>query len=292
MFALLLMAWPIVMFVVSQALNINMFVMAFHDYTFGVNNPKFVGFGNFLGVFRLFDGAKVSNEWGAVRNSLAVGGITLFVNAPLSLAFAYLLYLKTRGYKFIRTVLYFPCITSAVVLVLIFKSFFMSGPIDAIYSFLGIYDKLPNEGWFGEHTAWNTIQIFNVWTGFSANMLFFLSAMNRVSDDYVEAAKLDGATQPKIFFKIILPLISPTVCTMLTISLAAVFTWNMPSLLIMGNDSGMYHTGTLGLSVLHWTSAKAFGTAAAYGVLLTLIGAPVTLGIRALTRKLETNVEY
>ena len=292
MFALLLMAWPIVMFVVSQVLNINMFVMAFHDYTFGVNNPKFVGFGNFLGVFRLFDGAKVSNEWGAVRNSLAVGGITLFVNAPLSLAFAYLLYLKTRGYKFIRTVLYFPCITSAVVLVLIFKSFFMSGPIDAIYSFLGIYDKLPNEGWFGEHTAWNTIQIFNVWTGFSANMLFFLSAMNRVSDDYVEAAKLDGATQPKIFFKIILPLISPTVCTMLTISLAAVFTWNMPSLLIMGNDSGMYHTGTLGLSVLHWTSAKAFGTAAAYGVLLTLIGAPVTLGIRALTRKLETNVEY
>ena len=179
MFALLLMAWPIVMFVVSQVLNINMFVMAFHDYTFGVNNPKFVGFGNFLGVFRLFDGAKVSNEWGAVRNSLAVGGITLFVNAPLSLAFAYLLYLKTRGYKFIRTVLYFPCITSAVVLVLIFKSFFMSGPIDAIYSFLGIYDKLPNEGWFGEHTAWNTIQIFNVWTGFSANMLFFLSAMNR-----------------------------------------------------------------------------------------------------------------
>ena len=292
MFALLLMAWPIVMFVVSQALNINMFVMAFHDYTFGVNNPKFVGFGNFLGVFRLFDGAKVSNEWGAVRNSLAVGGITLFVNAPLSLAFAYLLYLKTRGYKFIRTVLYFPCITSAVVLVLIFKSFFMSGPIDAIYSFLGIYDKLPNEGWFGENTAWNTIQIFNVWTGFSANMLFFLSAMNRVSDDYVEAAKLDGATQPKIFFKIILPLISPTVCTMLTISLAAIFTWNMPSLLIMGNDSGMYHTGTLGLSVLHWTSAKAFGTAAAYGVLLTLIGAPVTLGIRALTRKLETNVEY
>lgn len=191
-----------------------------------------------------------------------------------------------------RVVLYLPCVTSAVVLVLIFKSFMTSGPMDSIYSILGIFDKLPNEGWLGEHTAWNTILIFSIWTGFSTNLMFFLSSMNRIPQDFIEAAKLDGASEPRIFFSIVLPLISSTVTTMLTLALASVFSWCMPSMLFMRNDSGMNYTGTLGLSILRYTSAKQYGTAAAYGLLLTLIGAPFTLAIRKLGKKLQQDVEY
>lgn len=292
LFIFLMLAIPVANFLLTQLLNVNMVIMAFNDYTFGANNPQFVGFENFKGVFRLFNPEQVNNEWYAVRNSISLAFLTLFINAPISLAFAYLLYIKVKGYKWMRVVLYLPCVTSAVVLVLIFKSFMTSGPIDSIYSLLGIFDKLPNEGWLGENTAWNTILIFSIWTGFSTNLMFFLSSMNRIPQDFIEAAKLDGASEPRIFFSIVLPLISSTVCTMLTLALASVFSWCMPSMLFMRNDSGMNYTGTLGLSILRYTSAKQYGTAAAYGLLLTLIGAPFTLAVRKLGKKLQQDVEY
>lgn len=292
LFIFIMLAIPVANFLLTQLLNVNMVIMAFNDYTFGANNPQFVGWENFKGVFRLFNPEQVNNEWYAVRNSISLAFLTLFVNAPISLAFAYLLYIKVKGYKWMRVVLYLPCVTSAVVLVLIFKSFMTSGPMDSIYSILGIFDKLPNEGWLGENTAWNTILIFSIWTGFSTNLMFFLSSMNRIPQDFIEAAKLDGASEPRIFFSIVLPLISSTVTTMLTLALASVFSWCMPSMLFMRNDSGMNYTGTLGLSILRYTSAKQYGTAAAYGLLLTLIGAPFTLAIRKLGKKLQQDVEY
>lgn len=291
-FIFLMLLWPVLHFVLMQLLNFNMIIMAFNDYTLGANNPVFVGIENFKGVFHLFDKTRINNEWYAVRNSLSIAALTLFVNAPMALAFAYLLFIKVKGSGWMKVVLYLPCVTSSVVLVLIFKSFMTSGPVDFIYSLLGIFEKLPNEGWLGEHTAWNTIILFSIWTGFSQNMIFFLASMNRIPQDFIEAAKLDGASEPRIFFSIVLPMISSTVGTMLTISLAAVFGWCMPSMLMMRNDSGMNFTGTMGLSILRYTSAKQYGVAAAYGLLLTIIGAPITLLIRKISNKLSTDVEY
>lgn len=291
-FIFLMLLWPVLHFLLSQFLNLNMVIMAFNDYTLGANDPVFVGWDNFTGIFKLFDVTRVDNEWYAVRNTVSLFLLIIFICTPLALFFSYLLYIKVKGYKWIRVLLYLPCITSAVVLVLIFKSFMMSGPVDSIFSFLGIYDKLPIEGWLGPDTAWNTILIFSVWTGFSSNMIFFLSSMNRIPEDLIEAAKLDGASEARIFFSIVLPLISSTLCTMLTLSVAGVFGWAMPSMLMMGNDYGMNHTGAVGLSVLRYTSAKQYGTAAAYGLMLTLVGAPLTLGFRKLATKFEVDVEY
>lgn len=290
-FIFLMLAWPVVHFILSQFLNINMVYMAFNDYTLGANDPVFVGLDNFEGIFRLFKPEKIDNEWFAIRNTLSIYALIFFVCEPLSLMFSYLLYSKVKGYRWLRTLLYLPCITSAVVLVLIFKSFVTSGPVASIYSLLGIYDKIPNEGWLGPDTAWTIILIFSVWTGFSSGMIYYLSAMNRIPEDLIEASKLDGASELQIFFRIVLPLISSTICTMMTLTVASVFAWGMPSMLMMGNDYGMNQTGAVGLSVLRFTTAKNYGVAAAYGLMLTIVGAPITLGFRKLANKFEVDVE-
>ncbi len=293
LFAMLLVAWPLFMFIFTQVMNANMFVMAFHNYTRAGTDPIFVGFDNFGGVFQMFDTKLVINQVDATINSLQVGAVTLFINAPLSLLFAYLLFMKMPAYKTLRALLYLPCITSAVVLVLIFRNFFdYDGALYMIYDLLGVSAKFPTNGWFVKGTAWTAIQIFNIWTGFSTNMLFFLSAMNRVSDDFVEAAQLDGATDSQIFFKIVLPLISPTVTTILTISLASVFGWGYISLLFIGGDAPAQGAGALGLTMLSMANNRNYGMGSAFGVMLTLIGAPFTLAIRALGRKLSSAEEY
>ena len=291
-FIFLMLCWPVVHFIFSQFLNVNMFIMAFNDYTFGASDPVFVGWDNFRNIGKLFNLERYNNEWYAVRNTLSIYALVFFVCEPISLMFSYLLYIKVKGYKWLRVVLYLPCITSAVVLVMIFKSFVTSGPLATIYSWLGIYDKLPMEGWLGPDTAWTMLLIFSVWTGFSTGMIFYHSAMTRVPSDLVEAAKLDGASEVRIFFNIVLPLISSTICTMMTLSVASILAWSMPSMLMMGNDYGSNFTGTVGLSVLRYTTAKQYGIAASYGILLTLVGAPLTLGFRKLASKFEVNVEY
>lgn len=290
-FIFLMLLWPILHFILTQVLNISMVIMAFNDYTFGVNDPVFVGFDNFRGLFRLFSKDLIHNEGIAVRNTIFLFFFSLLICMPGSLLFSYLIYIKVKGYKWIQKLIYLPCITSSVVLVLVFKNF-MQGPLGGIYSLLGIQDQLPTEGWLGPNTAWNTIVIFSIWTGFSNDLIYFLSAMNRIPGDMIEAAKIDGANEVRIFGSIVLPLISSTICTLVSLLLAGIMGWAMPSLLMMGDITGMNGTGTVGLSIMHFTQAKAYGLGGAYGILLTLIGAPLTLLLRKLAGKFEVDVQF
>lgn len=291
-FIFLMLCWPVLHFILNQFLNVNMLIMAFNDYTFGANHPVFVGWDNFKLVFKWFEPTKINNEWFAVRNTGAIFLLSKCLLLPMELIFSYLLYTKVKGYKWIRYLLYLPCITSAVILVLVFKSFVESGPLASIYYLFGIEDQLPNEGWLGPNTAWRMIIIFSIWTGFSSGIIYYLSAMGRIPEDLIEAAKLDGASEMRIFFRIVLPLISSTIWTMQTLSVASTFSWGMPSMLMMGNDWGTNGTGAMGLTILRGTTAKAYGTTAAYGLMLTLIGAPMVLLFRKLANKFEVDVEY
>ena len=292
LFMFLMLALPVARFVLGQFLNANMIIMAFNDYSMGTLNPEFVGMANFRGVLRMFDRSKVSHEWIAVGNSISIFCLSTFINAPLSLAFAYLLYIKVPGHKWMRIVMYFPIVLSSVVEVLVFKSFMTSGPMDIIYGKLGIYDKLPNEGWLGLNTAWNTILIFSVWSGVSHNLIYFLAFMTRIPKDLIEAARIDGASQPRIFFSIILPVISSSVTTIISLGIAGIFGWAMPSFLFMDSTAGINNTGTLGLSIMNFTVGKNYGVGAAYGVMLSLIATPITLGCRALGKKISVDVDY
>lgn len=291
LFIFLMLFWPVLQFILTQFLNINMVIMAFNDYTFGVNDPVFVGLDNFKGLFRLFSSALVDNEGIAVKNTIFLFFFSLLVCMPGSLIFSYLIYIKVKGHKWLQKLIYLPCVTSTVVLVIVFKNF-MQGPLSSIYGILGISDKIPLEGWLGPNTAWNTIIIFSIWTGFSSNLIYFLSAMRRIPEDLIEAAKLDGASEVRIFSTIIMPLISSTIWTLISLLLAGIMGWAMPSLLMMGDSTGMYGTGTVGLSIMRFTTAKAYGVGGAYGILLTLVGAPLTLLLRKLADKFEVDVQF
>lgn len=291
-FIFCMLAWPVLHFIFSQALNLNSFRMAFIDYSEGANYGTFTGLDNFKAVFNLFRTSRVDTEWIAIRNSIIIGFLTVFVHAPMSLAYAYMCHIKCKGQRFFKIVLYMPAIISAVVLVMIFKGFFTSGPLDTIYNVLGIGDKLPSEGWLGPNTAWGTIVIFNIWTGFSTNFMFFLCAMNRIPDDYIEAAKIDGASEPQILFKIILPMIARNLTTILTLGMSVIFSWAMPSMLFMRDSSGMNGTGAIGLSILNYTTSRQYGVAAAYGMMATAVAAPLMLGIRHWVDKHIEDVEF
>lgn len=291
-FILLMLLWPVVGTFLGTVLNWSAFWQAFFDFSMGAAHPEFTGLDNFRAVLRMFDTAKVNNEWIAVRNSVMIFFLTLLVHIPMSLIYAYLLWSKVKGHKWLKGAIYLPNIIGAVVLVMVFKGFFTSGPLATIYNLLGISDKFPNQGWLGPDTAWNTIIIFNIWTGFQSNLIFFLAAMNRVPEELTDAAKIDGANEPTICFKIITPLVSRNVVTLATLSLGVMFSWGTISLLMMRDSSGMNGTGAIGLTILNFVSNKNYGLSAAYGLLCTLIAAPFMLCLRALSNRFVEDVEF
>ena len=80
------------------------------------------------------------------------------------------------------------------------------GPFNQILSSLG----LPTSRWlFHENTALLSILIFSVWKGLGYNMILFLSGLQNIPDSYLEAARMDGATETEVLFKIKLPLLRP-----------------------------------------------------------------------------------
>ncbi len=291
-FIAVMLAWPVLHLILEWYLNFDIIWMAFRDYTFDIINGEFAGLDNFKGIFNLFDPkTNTIPEYYALLHCVELMLLVIVINAPISLAFAYLLYLKVKGYKFLRFALYIPVITSAVVLVLAYRQVFQpGGPINYLYNALGW--EWPEAGFFSADNAWTSIIVFSIWTGFSTNIIYFLSCMRRVPDSYVEAAKIDGASEPKIFFSIILPLASPTICTMISIGIAGVFGWALPSLLFVPQNSGGYNVGTMGLTILNFTTGRKYGLAAAYGILVTLVACPIMIGIRRLANKLEKAVEF
>lgn len=274
----------------------------------------YVNIGSFAGAFRALDGSwtfeNFKNVWASIfypapelgRNSLAVAFTNTFlyftvdviVKYPIQLFVCYFLYKQIRGYKFFRYVFYLPAIISGVALVNIYiATIAPMGPLAEILKVFGI--KMP-ELLSNPDTATGAVMGYVIWTCPCANMLLLLGAMNRIPIDILEAARLDGVKPFREFMQLILPLIWPTLSTLLVLTCTGFLNASGP-LLLFGLDT--YSTGTT--TINYWIFEKVYmnGTlndtnynlVSAAGLLLTLITVPVILGIRKLM-DLVPQVEY
>lgn len=291
-FIFCMLAYPVLHFIISQCLQLNIFYMAFHNYSVNYLKPTFCGWDNFKNVFNLFKKVGTESEFHSWRNAFSIFLLNMVVNTPLTLMFSYLLYVKVKGYKIWRTLIYVPCIISAVVLVLIFRSFVNSGALNTILNVAGLGDTIPVDGWLGPNHAWTMIIIFSIWTGVNLNILYFLPAMNRIPTDLVEAAKLDGASEFQIFMKLIFPLITPTFFTITTVSFTGFIGWFMPAMLMMNSNYGIYGTGTVGMTMVRLATDKSYGIVSAYGLMIMVLAAPITILYRKLGDKFQIDVDY
>ncbi len=143
--------------------------------------------------------------------SACLNTLIFLVTIPIGMFIGLLLatYLKkiSHGSKFLRLVYYLPAVSSAVAINIIFRYLFdmEHGLINTI---LG--QKIP---WLGVSNPWLiriAIIIKNIWSAIGGTMLLYLAGLNSIPDSYYEAAKIDGASEFKQFFKITVHLIHPT----------------------------------------------------------------------------------
>lgn len=278
-----MMVIPVLHFLIWYVvLNANSFALAFRKFDFNTNEYVFAGWENFKAVITDF----LSDPQMAVifRNSMVVYIIGLVITLPLTLLFAFYLYKKFPGHGVFKFVLYLPSMLSSIVVVTIFTYFverYIPGLVQQITG-KEMQGMLSNPD-----SRFSMIVFYNLWIGFGGSMLYYLGSMNGIPPELVEAAKIDGVNLFGEFIHITLPMIWPTLTTVITTGVVSIFT-NQLSLVTFYGTGASSELQTIG----YWLFADTlraeetrYPYLSAAGLIITLIAAPLTFLVKYLMER-------
>lgn len=179
------------------------FGLMFTDYKFMNPDMTFIGLDN---IKRLM---KDPLFFLSLRNTLI---FLLAVPVSIVLGFIVAVILNQKIYlkKLLRGLYFMPYITSGVAVAFVWMLLFQpnQGPINGFLRSIGV-DNPP--GWLSTTTSsMYAIDIIWIWFMLGYNMIIYLAALQEVSSELLEAAKIDGARPLQILRRIIWPLVSPT----------------------------------------------------------------------------------
>lgn len=190
-------------------------VMGTYDWPL-LGEKVFVGIANYTQL--LTD----PNFQAALWNTILFVVLYLPLNLIVSMGMAVWISPKIKGRQFFRVLFFIPTVTPIVANVVVWKLLYQpGGVIDYVFSSLtgqNAPNFLADENW-----AMIAIVIMTVWQGFGYNMLVFSAALDAVPDSQIEAAALDGANAWRTFWRVRLPMVTPSVFFATTMTLITSF---------------------------------------------------------------------
>lgn len=217
----LFMSPAIIIFVALVIIpTISSFLLSFTKWNFlsGLGGIKFKGLDNFV---RLFNSDRKFKK--ALINTIVYAFTTVPITVSLALLTAYMLNSKVYLKKFFRMCFFVPYISSMVALAAVFKFLFSEhGPINAVLKNVFGMDPLPQ--WITDSKL-SRIPVIcvMVYAGLGFCLIVYMAALQNVPRELYDAAAIDGAGVVKTFFKITLPMISPTTFYLLIVRLIGAF---------------------------------------------------------------------
>ena len=213
---------------------------AFVGYLFIL--PTYVGFIIFI-LYPLIESMRISfQEFSLLRGSTYIGFdnyaqmfadprlrisyvntvtftlFAVFFNAGVGLILAVMLNrrLPVLMRNLYRSIFFFPVLIAHTYIAVIWR-FLYAQDTGVINYYLGVFgvDAIP---WLSNaHWAMAAIIILDVWKNTGFAMLVFLAGLQSIPNEYYEAAQLDGANERQLFFRVTIPLLSPTIFFILVI---------------------------------------------------------------------------
>ncbi|MGN0427741.1 MAG: carbohydrate ABC transporter permease [Agathobacter sp.] len=181
----------------------------------GIGAMKFIGMDNYI---RMFTADRYFPK--ALGNSILLVMGSLLIQLPISLLLALCLARGVKGEKFFRTIYFVPVVISSMVIGQLWLKIFNSdyGLLNTLIRSMGFTDY--NYSWLATpKTAFLSTMIPAIWQYIGYHMLIFYAGIKSISNDYYEAARIDGATKRQITMKITLPLLAPTLKTCIIFSI-------------------------------------------------------------------------
>lgn len=300
------------------------FIVSFFDWSItGVG--EFIGLGNYVRILHDVE------FWQSMLNTFYLVIFVVPVGLVLALFFANLLNSIDKLKSFFRSVYFIPTVTSMVAISIVWKIMFNQqtglinyflgkigiDPLGWLAESRGVFDLLLGSVGFnfsswihalsdlvnigyntlymilgGPSLALFSIILVTIWKGLGYNTIIYLAGLQNIPNVYYEAARIDGASKFKQFFKITMPLISPTTYYVLMMTTIITFQVFSQIYLMTGPPIG----GPLGTTkvIVYYLFDKGFGESndLSYASAIALVLFAVILTLTLLQKKLEKKVHY
>jgi multiple sugar transport system permease protein len=178
------------------------FVLSFTSWDL-LSPMEWVGLSNYTELAK--DETFVKVFW----NTIYFAGISVPAGILISLFLAVALDQNIRFKKFYRAAFFLPVVSSMVAVAVVWQFIYNPeyGLMNYVLNMVGIRgpDWLTSTVW-----AMPAVIITSVWKNLGFNMLIYLAGLQGISEDYYEAADIDGARWHQKFLFITVPLLSPT----------------------------------------------------------------------------------
>jgi len=165
--------------------------------------PQWVGLTNYIKLFA--DKDLLESFLNTIKfSAMYVPGVVV-----VSLVVAMLMNRKIHGISLYRTMYFLPVVTSAVAAALVWQMIYGrdTGLLNYVIERLGGKPVC----WLCPSKALYSVVIVNVWGAIGEGMIIFLAGLQAIPRDYYEAATVDGASGWQRFFRITVPLITPSI---------------------------------------------------------------------------------
>lgn len=239
--------------------------LAFTNFSvFGTT--EFVGLNNFKRLVADSDFWKAF--WNSCRFVIVVPILQL-----LSILLALVLNRKMPGSKFFRILYYLPVVTSMVAVAIIWKFIFdPNGIMNTWLLQVGLI-KQPMRFLSSSRLALSTMMAITIWQGLGYYMMIYLSALQTFPEELMEAARIDGASAWRSFWRIRLPLLQPTIwfCSLVSV-IAAVGVFDVVFTITNGTGGPDKATYVINFYAYYQAFTKFdFGYSATVGIVLAML---------------------
>ncbi len=274
------LAWPIINFFIFYVyVHIDSFALAFQRKEPITGEVTFTFF-QFQRIWQELTTGGDLQLGLALRNTLLFFGSGIFLSLPISLFFGYFIYKKIAGYRLFRTVTYLPVIISSAAMVILFKYAVQDyGPLNTIMEKMGMTYQNPITN---EATSIWIMLFYHVVFGLGGNIIVWGGAMNGIDHEILEAGQIDGCNWFQEFYRLILPMIWPTISTVIVLGTVGFLGASGPVLVF---TKGEYGTRTLSYMLYEMigrvgNGREDFYMASAMGLCMTLITFPLAMFVK------------
>ncbi len=221
----------------------------------GLGEAEWVGLGNYVELLDddRFYTSLINNVWWLVLFMLAV---------PAGLAVALFLNQTVTGMRIYKSMFFFPFVISQVVVGLIFTWFYNPnfGVVGIIWEFFG---AAPPAILADEDLVTFGIIFAGLWPQIAYCMILYLTGLNNVSADQIEAGRLDGAKGWKMLWYVVIPQLKPaTFIAVVVTVIGALRSFDMIAIMTQG---GPYGSSNVLAYYMYETALSEYGFRMGYG---------------------------
>jgi raffinose/stachyose/melibiose transport system permease protein len=212
---------------VGPGLVIYLFIVAFPVFyslwmSFTSFNPNAGGAWSFVGGLHYLTMLADPQFWHAFKNGMIVVAVSVFGQIPIGFVLAYILFRKTvRARNFFQAMVFLPQFLSTIVVGTLWKRLMQAdGPIARLIQMVSGNPNAQFDAMLKPETVMVPIGFVLIWMYTGLYMMILLANLQKIDDSVIEAAQIDGASESKIFVRVIVPLLmsSVVVCTILAIA--------------------------------------------------------------------------